>query len=247
MLSHLLWRCPHLLQGRLLDAGTGQSSLSFVSSLNLKAWVAVTAEPARAQGLRERFPKSLHPHGDILLGNWQDQTFLQGERFDVVLADYLLGSCERYAMAFQEGLLQRLLSLSQGWLFLIGLEPWPEPQNQAQQALKDIAQLRDAVQILLGNRPHREIPQSWVEARLKEAGYSLAWFEHFENHYDQDFVLREISAVENNLEQLGDRGLAQALRRRCHQLKQTAGAAYSWDYLLAVNVGQPQATDRPPG
>jgi len=247
VLGYLLWRCPELLRGSLLDAGTGQSSLSFVSQLKLQSWVAVTADPSRAQALQERFPNRLHPEGQILWGNWQDDQLLQGEKFDVVLADYLLGSSERYAIAFQERMLQRLLDLCKGWLFLIGLEPWPDPQNQAQRELMEIAQLRDAVQILLGNRPHRELPQSWVEARLKEAGQNVAWCQRFENHYDQDFVGREISAVEHNLQKLEDRGLAQLLRRRCHHLKQASGGAYSWDYLLAVNVGQPRAIDRLPG
>ena len=246
VLEHILSRPPQTGSwGRVLDAGTGVSSLAWVSQLPGAHWTAITAEPARAEALRERFGVGNHR---ILVGNWQDPDLLQGETFDVVIADYLLGSCERYAPHFQDLLLERLLSVCQGWLFLVGQEPWPQPQNPAQQCLWELASLRDSVQLLLGRRPHRELPQAWVERQLRRCGHAAAWSERFSNHYDLDFVTREIHAIEQNLEALGDGGLAQVIRRRCHALRKRAQpVAYGRDYLLAINAKPPATVDRLPG
>ena len=245
VLEHILARSPRPQSwGRVLDAGTGESSLAWVSRLPCSEWTAVTADESRAQGLRRRFPPGKNR---LLVGNWQDPRFLERETFDVVIADYLLGSCDRYAPHFQEQLLERLLGVCRGWLFIVGQEPWSRPTNPAQRCLWNIAQLRDAVQLLLDRRPHRELPQDWVERQLARYGHPVNWSERFENHYDQEYVLREVNAIEENLHELADKGLAQLLRRRCHTLRQTnAAGVYGWDYLLAVNVAQPAAIDRPP-
>lgn len=226
--------------GDLLDAGTGESSLHWVSSLPVRSWTAVTADPARAEGLRQRYGPG------VVLGNWQDPQLLADRRYDVVLADYLLGACERYAPHFQGQLLERLVARCRGWLYLVGMEPWPA----GREPLHQIAGLRDAVQLLLGRRPHRELPQRWVERELARLGQKVAWSERFETTYDEDFARRELMAVEANLEDLDDRGLAQVLRRRCHALGQGfQSVRYGFDYLLAVRVSAepPAAVDPPPG
>lgn len=224
----------------VLDAGSGESSLGWLCQSPAQRWTAVTAEATRAHGLRQRWGKRFRPQDRLLVANWKDPELLAGECFDLVLADYLLGSCERVVPYFQSQLLERICERCRGWLFVVGLEP-RAPEHPW---MKELIALRDAVLLLCGHRPHRELPQSWLEHQLQRLGRRPQWSERFENHYGPDFVEREIGAVESNLAGLSDRGLAQVLRRRCHQLRAQAhewlqedGAiSHSWDYVVAVSL-----------
>ncbi|MFN8613870.1 MAG: class I SAM-dependent methyltransferase [Vulcanimicrobiota bacterium] len=232
--------------GDVLDAGTGNSSWDWLLKQNCRSRTGITAEEPRAESLRKR--SGMGPDDRVLVGLWQDPGLLAGQQFDVILADYLLGACDRYAPHFQEQLLERLVGCCRGWIFLIGLEPIPAPANPGQQILFEVAQLRDAVQLLLGYRPHREIPQAWVERQLARLGAQLVWSERYHNLYDENWVEREVASLELNLQLLEDGGLAQVLRRRCHGLRRKAAehlrkaVSYSFDYLLGISVGQPATT-----
>jgi hypothetical protein len=227
--------------GHVLDAGTGDSSLSWLVTLDSERWTAVCAEAQRAAGLRGRYGSRFRPQDRLLVGQWQDETFLRGELYDTVIADYVLGSVDRYAPHFQEALLSRLCAACGGWLYLTGLEPYSSGW------LLQLARFRDAVLLLSGRRPHRELPLQWVQARLQQAGAEIVWSERFRNHYDSDFVRRELAAVEENLGELEDRGLAQVLKRRAHGLREagldtlqicgTLGP--SEDYIIAARFPGP--------
>lgn len=219
--------------GRVLDAGTGQSSLEWVSSLDCEAWTAVTAEPARAEGLRRRLV--VRPQDRLLVGCWTDPTLLAGERFDVVVADYLFGSVDRYAPWFQVGLVRRLAALTGEVLYVVGLEPYPEEPG----LIQEIAALRDAVQLLRGRRPHREVPCEWLFERLREAGLEVEEPVRFENLYGPEFLEGELGAVETLLPQLGIKGLearVQALRAQGRRLLRKGPIACSYDYLLVARL-----------
>ena len=223
----------------MLDAGSGASSWEWLLRQPCRSRTGVTAEAARAHSLRSR--PGLGPRDTIIEGLWQDEKLLEGRKFDVILADYLLGSCDRYAPYFQEEMLEKVVKKCSGWLFVVGLEPPAPATTPAQRCLFEVAQLRDAVQLLLGNRPHRELPQIWVERQLPRIGVKLAWSERYHNLYDQQWVAREVASLEQNLQLFEDRGLAQVLRRRCHALRQRAAdclhkpASYSFDYLLGID------------
>ena len=239
--------------GDVLDAGTGASSWDWLLKQPCRSRTGVTAESARARALRSR--PGTGPQDEVIEGLWQQPGLLEGRRFDVILADYLLGACDRYAPHFQEEMIEKIVSKCSGWLFLIGLEPPPPPASPGQICLFEVAQLRDAVQLLLGHRPHRELPQAWVERHLEASGARIAWKERYHNLYDADWVAREVASLEQNLQLFEDRGLAQVLRRRCHGLRQRASQhlnkaiSCSFDYLLGVDcttsAERPAATDRP--
>ena len=76
--------------GTILDAGTGRKSIDWISSLDTSAWTAVTGEAAVARSLAAEYDQQMRPADRILSGNWTDPALLYGERYDVVLADYLL-------------------------------------------------------------------------------------------------------------------------------------------------------------
>ncbi len=240
LLDQLARRLPQPW-GDVLDAGTGASSWDWLLKQDCRSRTGVTAEEPRAEALRKK--PGMGPQDQVLVGLWQDSQLLSGRKFDVILADYLIGACDRYAPHFQEELLERLVAHCRGWIFLIGLEPPPRPGNAGQQVLFEVAQLRDAVQLLLGHRPHREIPQAWIERQFTRLGARVAWTERYHNLYDEGWVEREIASLDLNLQLFEDGGLAQVLRRRCHGLRRRAAehlrqpASYSFDYLLGIKIG----------
>ena len=63
--------------------------------------------------------------GDIVLGNWDDPELLQGKKYEVVLADYLIGAMDGFSPFKQDLIFERLKQhmAPGGVLYIIGLEP----------------------------------------------------------------------------------------------------------------------------
>ena len=226
--------------GDVLDAGTGRSSLAWLVSLPTRSWTAVTAEDGRAEVLARDFPP--RPQDRLVVGNWSDERLLREQRYDVVVADYLFGSLERYAPHRQEQVLDRLLDLCRGQLYIVGLEPWPEPDSPSGELLWEIARLRDACWILQGRRPHRELPLEWMLERLNERvehDDCIGW-ERFRNFYDGDFAERELRGVRQVLRRAPASRLREALHEHTQQLLLRAQSLkpveLSWDYLIRVDL-----------
>lgn len=74
--------------GRVLDAGTGVHSLGWVGALEATSVVAVTGDEAMQRDLEQRSNGRLSSPTELVCGNWNDDAFLQGRQFDVILADY---------------------------------------------------------------------------------------------------------------------------------------------------------------
>lgn len=83
--------------GNVLDAGTGKGSLRWLLTLDTERWTAITASPGMAEQVTQELGDQKRPEDRLLVGNWSDPEFLQGERFDTVLADYLLGAIDGFA------------------------------------------------------------------------------------------------------------------------------------------------------
>lgn len=238
-----LEHCQHEVPwGAFLDAGTGCSSLSWVSGLATQRWTAVTGEPGRAESLRQQFRARMRPQDQIAVGNWANPSFLRHERFDVVLADYLLGAVERHSPYFQEGILRRLKPLVGHRLYVVGLEPYPAPTRPAEQIVADIAHLRDACHLLAGERYHREFPLEWTQRRLAEAGFEVISCRTFPILYGERFITAELGVCEQTLRRIPHSRLVSALRERMETVRKKAlqlnkelgGLACSFDYVIAA-------------
>jgi len=112
--------------GTVLDAGTGIHSLEWILELLTTSWVAVTGDPKREEEIKNLFSSKLRPQDKLLCGNWKDEQFLGSQVFDVVLADYLLGSIEGFAPYFQEKLFYRLRKHVGKHLYVTAAEPLPD-------------------------------------------------------------------------------------------------------------------------
>ena len=230
--------------GEVLDAGTGRSSLEWLCSLNCPRWTAVTAEPGRGEILRSEFASKIRHQDRLLVGNWTDPSLLKGERFDVVVADYLLGSVERYAPHFQLDMLRRLAQLTRQRLYITGLEPLDSPHGDGQALIVELGRFRDACHLLCARRSHRELPLAWLKSRLEEMDLKVVAEEHFENYYGEDFLRGELRGLQQILHKqaptrlraaLIDQGQA-LLHRGLELLEREGSLSCSFDYLLALEI-----------
>lgn len=231
--------------GSFLDAGTGTNSIGWVSSLPTERWVAVTGATGHAVQVRDAVDPVRRPQDRLIVANWADPTLLDGERFDTVLADYLIGAVEGFAPYFQEAMFARLRRLTGGRLYLIGLEPYVtvRPETEAGRLVWEIGRFRDAVLLHAGERPYREYPMDWVLGQLAAAGFRIAAARRFPIRYKARFVNSQIDMCASRLAKLQYPDLAAALRARGEALREEAlalvaredGLRHGFDYVIAAD------------
>ncbi|MBO6506434.1 MAG: hypothetical protein JJ850_07475 [Kordiimonadaceae bacterium] len=211
--------------GAVLDAGTGVNSLSWLTGLETDRWTAVTGSIREANWVRGAIKTAFRSQDKFLEGNWADPDLLQGEAFDTVLADYLLGAIDGFAPYFQQCLFQRLRPLTRGRLYVTGLEPYVptlRPETKAGQLIWEIGRYRDACVLLSGQRPYREYPAQWVVDNLARSGFAVQSVKHFKISYKKRFVNAQIDLVLPGLEKHKDRTLVDALKAHGEALRAEA-------------------------
>ncbi len=206
--------------GSVLDAGTGSHSLRWITQLNTTRWTAVTGDPKMAQRVTREVTPVMRSSDRIVTGNWTDPQLLQGERFDVVIADYLLGAIEGFAPYFQSMLFARLKPLVGDRLYVVGMEPYPESTDSPWgQIVLEVARLRDACIKLSGHRSYREYPLAWTLRQLEQDAFEITAQRVFPIHYGQSIIARQLAVGEQYLPRVRDRALAAGLQAACDQLK----------------------------
>lgn len=235
--------------GAVLDAGTGWHSLQWITGLPTARWTAVTGAAARERALRERLADRVRPQDRFVTGNWTDPMLLpQDDRYDVILADYLLGAIDGWAPYFQDQLFGRLARHLKpgGWLYVVGLEPYPEPPGSAEGALvTEIARLRDAMILLAGDRCYREYPRAWVHRALERAGFVVEESVVVPIVYRRRFVDGQLDVCLRKLPRVGDRALRASLREHVEALRRRArvladrpeGLGFGEDYVVMGRLG----------
>ena len=212
--------------GAVLDAGTGKNSIRWLSGLETERWTAVTGSVAQADIAQAAVGEDKRDQDQIVLGNWADDQLLKDERFDTVIADYLLGAIEGFAPYFQPYLFSRLRPLTQQMLYVTGLEPYVpgvRPDHKAARLVWEIGRFRDACVLLKGGIPYREYPAQWVVDQLNHSGFSARAVKHFKIGYKGFFVKTQINIALHGLEEeLEDKALARALIDRGLALQEEA-------------------------
>lgn len=232
--------------GRVLDAGTGEHSLGWLLSKQTESVTAVTGAPARETALRGTFADSLREEDRVLTGNWTDPLLLHGERFDTVLADYLLGAVDGFAPYFQHRLFGRLAPHVAGRLYIVGLEPIPyRADSEGGRLILEVNRLRDACILLANHRCYREYPRDWVVGNLQEHGYRVEEVETIGIVYKHRYVDGQLDVCLRKLPYLRDRRLSaelhrhiEQLRERCHHHLSVHGSIpFGSDYVIAARHG----------
>jgi hypothetical protein len=230
--------------GAMLDAGTGRGSLSWVTSLATDRWTAVTGSRLMAGQVEEVVAGSRRPEDRIVIGNWTDPELLQGETYDTVLADYLLGAVEGFAPYAQYQLFDRLRPLVGRRLYVIGLEPYVpyNPSTPAGRLICEIGRLRDACLLIANERPYREYPFDWVKAHLEKAGFRIVASRHFPIRFRARFVNAQLDMCLDRITRFSDQALGRAMRSHVEDLRRRAlafeaennGLQHGADYVIAA-------------
>ncbi len=203
--------------GRLLDAGTGGSSLRWVTRSVDEPWTAVTASAVMAERVRAKIGSAMRASDRLIVGNGLEPALLAGETFDTVLADYLIGAVEGFAPYAQAYVLRRLHGVTRGRLCVIGLEPYvplPEPDDADARSIWAIGRLRDACLLPAGERPYREFPLPWMLDQLTLAGFKIVAARRFPIRYGSRHVHRQLAMCIARARGLADRALGAALEAR---------------------------------
>lgn len=230
--------------GSVLDAGTGTHSIGWVGSLATDRWTAVSGAEAHAAQTADAIAERRRATDRILVGNWADPALLAGERYDTVLADYLLGAIDGFAPYFQHRLFARLRPLVGRRLYVVGLEPYVvgEPDRVEARLVWEIGRFRDTCLLLAGEQPYREYPSQWAVDHLEASGYRVIAAKRFANRYKKRFVNSQIDMCAPRLSRIADRSLAAALAARGEALRTEAlahaesanGLRHGFDYVLAA-------------
>jgi len=228
--------------GRVLDAGTGITSLRWLRTLPAEALTAVTGAGLMARRMRDTLGPSPE-HERILTGNWADPTFLAGEFFDTVIADYLIGAIDGFAPYFQDEMIYRLRALTAGRLYLVGLEPYvlDRPSTPAGDMVFRIGRLRDVFLLLAGQKAYREFPLAWVEERLAQAGFEIIETKRFPIRYRARFVNAQLDMCIHRLHLVPDdlrdslKAHVEALRAQALALEaRLGGLRHGFDYVVTA-------------
>lgn len=236
--------------GHVLDAGTGVNSAGWLASLPTASLTLVTAAPAHADQVRRH--TGLRACDRLLVGNWADPSFLAGESFDTVLADYLVGAVEGFAPYFQEALFGRLACATRRRLYLVGVDPYiaAPPDAPAGRLLWAIGRYRDAALLLAGEQPYREFPAEWAACQLARAGFRIIAGRRFPTRYKAGFVNSQIDMAQMRLLSLENAALAAALAEEGEALRRQAlahiaregGLVHGADYVIAAEPARPPET-----
>ena len=211
--------------GALLDAGTGVNSLQWIVGLETERWTAVSGSEGEADRARKAVEGAQRAQDRMVTGNWADPALLDGEVYDTVLADYLLGAIEGFAPYFQAYLFARLRPITRRALYVTGIEPYvpaARPDDEAARIIWEIGRFRDACVLLAGARPYREYPARWAADQLQRAGFAVHEVKHYGIRYKELFVNAQIDMRAPGLEKMADRDLARALKAHGEALRAEA-------------------------
>ena len=227
--------------GRMLDAGTGRHSLTWMMGLKTESWTAVTGASVRERALKQALAPDIRPGDRVLTGNWRDPAFLHDEVFDTVLADYLLGAVEGFAPYFQDQLFARLRRHTRRDLYVVGLAPYPDvAETPGGQAVLEVARLRDACILLAGHRCYREYPLDWVWRSLEGAGFRvedavsvpIVYRERFLNG-QLDVCVRKLPYIRDAVTRAAMAAHIERVRARVLDLPEVkAGIRFGEDYVV---------------
>ena len=197
-----------------------------------------------AERMRKEISGAARPGDRLIVGNWLDPDLLAGERFDVVIADYLLGAVDGFAPYWQDQLFPRLRPHVTRRMYVIGLEPYVAhvPDDPAGRLVNEIGRLRDACLLLGGDRPYREYPLDWVLRHLRLAQFEPVDVQRVPVRYGERFVASQLELCAAVLDRLRDRALAVSLQAHVAALRELAlafvaredGIRHGFDYIVVA-------------
>lgn len=225
--SHSLRWMASIIHREHLLANTcnGASSSPNVS---MDSFTAITAdENMRRRVFNEAKELGISDKGDVIIGNWKEgvdkdgtigfgpssdgsKLLLEGQQFDTILADYLVGAIDGFSPYFQDLIFNRLVPhlAPGGRLYVIGLQPIPDSVSSPANVMCKIRRVRDACILLANHRCYREYPLDWIERHLRKSGLNVVQSRTYPIRYDHSTMVRQINVGRSKLKLFPTKGMA---------------------------------------
>ena len=198
-----------------------------------------------------------HPN-TLLVGNWlvgehgkrplTEHPSYTAQKFDTVMAEYLLGALEHFAAFTEQKLMDLLVSSMKedGLLLFCGRKPYPYPgpdghrssnYSKARQLVLDVERVRDAAMQLSHQREYREFPASWVRDALRQRGLVIAREKSFAGSVDLEYVTSQLRWATREAKKVSSASLSAGLLKHIRELQAAADADARLKRYGGVNFG----------
>lgn len=231
--------------GNFLDAGTGVHSLRWIATLHERGmtdFTAVTAD-ANMKANVESETQQLGVSGNIVMGNWfsQRDPLVFDEKFDTILADYLIGAMDGFSPFQQDLMLPKLAALLNpgGRLYIVGLQPIPDKvHDPAGNIICQVRQVRDACILLAGHRCYREYPIDWIQRQLENMDdLKIMEMGQFPILYRHATIVRQINVGRSKFPYFPSSELAESMGKVLDQLEKESFEATQKSSNGAITFG----------
>lgn len=246
--SHSLRWIASLVHREHLREHTDHGELS-APQASLTSYTAVTADEAmRRRVFAEATALGVAEAGDVVIGNWREGAeadgrggvrlaapgpdgaggaLLEGQQFDTILADYLVGAIDGFSPYFQDQVFHRLMPhlAPGGRLYVVGLQPIPDSAPGDADVFCRITRARDACILLAGHRCYREYPQVWIERHVARAGMTVVEARQYPIRYDRGTLTRQINVGRSKLKLFPSRGMAREMGQVLDDLEKESAEA----------------------
>lgn len=238
--------------GKTLDAGTGKYSLRWLSTLTKKGMTDLTAITADKQMRKSVQPLvktlGIQDITTVVIGNWLDPKGIPpvplDEKFDTIVADYLIGAMDAFSPYTQDQMIPKLVDHLKpgGKLYIVGMEPIPDSAEGDANIICQVAQVRDACMLLAGQRPYREYPLEWVKRQASLlGGIQLVDSVEYPTRHSGNFIRRQIKNGRRRLPLIKSKKLAKEmedllddLERRSDEATKSGPIELSSNYVVSI-------------
>ncbi|CAJ1959373.1 unnamed protein product [Cylindrotheca closterium] len=222
--------------GAFLDAGTGMHSLRWMATLKnlgMTRFKAITAdEEMRRRVQTEADSLNMSDDGDVVIGNWFGNRLPVpvDEKYDTILADYLIGAMDGFSPYKQDQMISMLSSYLNpgGKLYIVGLEPIPDYADGDGNIICKVRQIRDACILLAGHRCYREYPVEWIQRQVTNIPeLTLLNTTTFPILYSHQTIVNQINVGRSKFESFPSPELAEEMKKVLDDLERQSLAATS--------------------
>ena len=204
------------------------SSASSAPLVSLKSFTAITADETMRRRVSEEANELGIDSTNIIIGNWNEgvkvtnngdvefissnddttnvdnnnkTALLEGQLFDTILADYLVGAIDGFSPYYQDQIFHRLVHhlAPGGRMYIIGLQPIPDRVPGDANIFCKITKIRDACILLANHRCYREYPLDWIERHVTRAGMRVVESRTYPIRYTHETMLRQINVGRSKL------------------------------------------------
>jgi hypothetical protein len=236
--------------GRVLDAGTGLSSVKWMMRLaSCTGWTAITADEQMKNTIMSDSSVSLRETDKLVVGNWMDNEFCATlGMYDTIVADYLIGAIDGFSPYSQDLIVKKLKEhlTPGGRLYIIGMYPIPDHAQGEAEIITEVRRVRDACILMAGHRPYREYPSEWVIRHLEGEGLRVFKSKIFTILHSEDSLLRQLRVARSKLELMPQASLRMAMDSYLTDIEERVTEAISQqakgniplshDYVIAAEL-----------